>query len=111
MQAITTGEQLKRQGQALADNNAGYIWAEVAMSHLRQFLNERKASGDTTPFTFDEFRQWAMDRHMGEPVSVNAWGSLPKKAVAAGLCTPTGQFAKAGRVAAHARMLRLWRAV
>lgn len=109
---LATGEQLKREGQALATDHAGDKWTTVALAHLRLFIAAQKdEDGNALPFTFDGFRQWAIDCGMSEPVSVNAWGALPRAAMCAGLCLPTGQFAKAGRVQAHARMLRMWRAI
>jgi len=99
-----TGQTLKTNGQNSALRSAGSAWLHHALAELRHWLNESYLAGRRV-VTMDEFRQ---TQRCTEPYSPNAWGSLPRSAVRAGLLIPSHTDAKAKRLAAHARRVRLW---
>lgn len=100
----------KEIGQQLAITKAGEDWKSEALAALRAYIAIRKASGGTD-FTFENFRVWAeQNGAIFPPASVNAWGSLPRSAVKAGICLPTGRVCKAHRPSSHSRLIRIWEA-
>ena len=100
------GEYLKTKGQNKAEANSGE-WKYAALILLRRFIDKLRGEG-VRDFTFDEFRTWALGRELDDPPHLNAWGALPRKAVAEGLIQPTDNMRKAQRVDAHARLVRVW---
>jgi hypothetical protein len=101
---VTTGEQRKAEGQAQAKKRAGSEWLADSLFWLGLWVRSRREAGETE-INFDQFRSSHLP---DEPPNVNAWGSLPKAAVRAGLITPTDRVAKAQRPTAQARTVRVW---
>ena len=106
----------KSNGQWLAAAMAGQKWAEDAMLALgRFFLHLRRtsvhAASSEVLFTFEQFRIYCAVHRLPEPASVNAWGSLPRRAVAAGLCRWSGSVATGTRPESHGRLLKVWEVV
>lgn len=104
-----TAEAMRDTGQQMALFKAGPEWSAQAIHFLRLFLTEHVAAGEDE-FTFEQFRLHAEQCGLKAPASLNAWGALPRIAIAAGICQPTSKVVKASRPASHARMIRVWRA-
>ena len=107
---IGTATERKRMGQDLAEVKAGREWQQEALVQLKSWLAIQDGWGcDIGPvFTFDQFRESGF---APEPVSVNAWGTLPRAAVKAGICRATDRTVSAHRPESHGRLVRLWRAL
>jgi len=105
MGGTPTGTTLKVIGQTRARQSAGSEWLSAALHELHKWLRDLHQAGHNK-ITMDDFRQAGC---VAEPRSANAWGSLPKAAVRAGLLSPTSRSAPAKRPSAHARRVRLWR--
>lgn len=106
------GEYLKQQGQARAADRTGYAWREQALYFLSLYtIPLRDGYGGSDEFTMDDFRTYAEARGLCQPASLNAWGALPRSAVARGMIRATGEYAKAARVEARARRVAVWVAV
>jgi len=103
-QPVKTGEQLKSEGQAKAIKRAGSEWLATALTALKEFCTDQYAEG-AQDITIDEFR---LANYAPEPVNPNAWGALPRAAVKAGYINPTTRTVKASRIAAQARVVRVW---
>jgi hypothetical protein len=107
---IVTGRQLKRRGQDAALKRAGNLWRDKIMTALRAWVLMKDTSGNQkTTFVMEDFREYCRPFQALKPVSANAWGSLPKIALSAGLIERTEQMARSRRVSAHGRMVHLWR--
>jgi hypothetical protein len=107
---IPNGDALKAAGQARAAS-AAKGWRLAALAMLRQYLKVTKAVRQhSVRFTFDDFRTWALAQGIGEPPTLNAWGSLPRSAVSQGMVLATGEYKKARRADAHSRMVCVWEA-
>ena len=105
---MQTAIDRQHYGQQLAITKAGIDWQSEALSALRAYLVIR---GDGAEFTLEDFRVWAESTGViFPPASINAWGSVPKAAVRAGICRPTGKVKKAQRPESHARLIRVWEA-
>lgn len=104
-----SAQQLKDAGQQLALSNAGKIWQIAVMFWLGIFLEHIKGNGHSE-FTFEEFRVFCNMNELPEPVSLNAWGSLPRIAARKGLCRWTGRVKPAVRKASHGRIIKVWEA-
>lgn len=76
------GAEAKRHGQQLALDISG-DWAERVIEEFSGWLAIQRRRG-LTWVTIEEFRAAAQNR----PISANAWGSLPRLAMKAGLIEP-----------------------
>lgn len=103
--ALDIGQRLKREGQdAVIAANAG--WADCALAALRVWLS--LPLHDKT-FAIEDFRRWALvDGGLDQPSHHNAWGGLPRLAVAAGLIVWTGEYRAATSAKTHAHPVRLY---
>jgi hypothetical protein len=101
---VTTGEQRKAEGQAQAKKRAGNAWMDEALAKLKRYAYLTYINGNRD-LTMDDFRA---NGGCPEPNNANAWGSLPKAGVRAGLLVPTDRVAKALRPTAQARTVRVW---
>lgn len=101
----------KEAGQNAALARAGEEWTIAAVSALRLYIDARRRMELGDEFDCEQFRVWATAQgRLQEPESANAWGSVPKIAVAAGMIEPTGRVRETKRPAAHSRLIRIWRA-
>lgn len=98
------GEQLKQEGQAKALKRAGSEWLATALERLKEYAVDHYIGGGLG-LTIDGFRA---SPYAIEPANPNAWGSLPKAAVKAGVLVPTARTVKAARPQAQARVVRVW---
>jgi hypothetical protein len=112
-----SARQLKHEGQQMALFGAGSAWVAEAIAALRLFIMRKKREHGGAAvaglfFTFDEFRAWAEEHRMVErPVSLNAWGALPRIAMRQNLIEPTNTYAVAQRPLSHGRTVKIWRAL
>lgn len=109
-----TAQELKEAGQKLALEHSGLPWLDQAMKALRLYCNllkRRAYRGEDSPeFTMEEFRVYVIEGKMlPEPKSLNAWGALPRVAVAEGLIEFTGEVTNAFRPKSHGRLVKVWR--
>ena len=102
------GAALKHRGQQLALDISGN-WAECVLEEFAFWLERQRAIG-LTWITVEEFRAQARNR----PVSANAWGSLPRLAMKAGLIEPkwaapgVQDRAPAASVKTHGHEVKRW---
>jgi hypothetical protein len=99
-----SGLDLKFAGQKLpAANNLD--WMDEASAFLRTWCAARRRKC----FAFEEFREWAIEHGLGEPLTHHAWGVLPRRAVAEKLIESTDMFRPARSARTHSHPVRLWR--
>lgn len=102
-----TGEQLKTEGQDSALRNAGAGWKDDVLERLRDWCQDQLVLGKRT-FQLEEFRSALEKDGFPAPPHHNAWGSVPSRAVKAGIIRATSMYIKAERPEAHARPVRIW---
>lgn len=97
-----TGQQLKEEGQARVIANS-LTFKELALEVVREI------AGKGIPFMFDEVRIECEKRQI-KPNHCNAWGALPKQAVAAGIIKLVTDVmpSQSSIRTAHARKLAWW---
>ena len=104
-----TGYDLKEQGMQLALFNSR-DWATDALEKFKAFCKARKEMCKPE-FRIEEFRDVAELSGWPQPTSLNAYGSLPRIGVKAKLIEFAGRHERAQRKDAHARDVRVWRAI
>lgn len=108
LQHQSAGESLKATGMQLALDYSG-DWAEEVVDELAAWLHAQKRMGLTT-ITIEQFR----GRAICKPASANAWGSLPRLAIKAGLIAPhwvapgVQMRVKAASPKTHAHEVKSW---
>lgn len=106
--ATTAGESRKSRGMQLALDYSG-DWADEVLGELAAWLWAQKRIGLTT-ITVEQFRAQARR----QPASANAWGSLPRMAMKAGLIAPhmvapgVQMRVKAASPRTHAHEVKSW---
>ena len=104
-----TGQQLKYEGIKLVLSR-NERWSENVLRVLKNFCADRKKEGKPL-FAFEEFRRHCLCLGVAEPRSHKAWGAVALEASRKGIIEWTGECCQAKTPLAHARMIKVWRAV
>jgi hypothetical protein len=106
---VRSAQERKLNGQFAAARRAGQRWKDDMMIALRRYIAILEGGSCGKPdLTFEGFRMYCEAERLPKPDSMNAWGSLPRVAVAAGIVLPTDRVLNAVRPASHARLIRVW---
>lgn len=98
-----TGEELKAEGMARAEEHANEVcheWSESALEAVKKFIKHH-----TGAFKAEDVRAWA--KFVPPAPSLRAWGSVFLKAARAGLIKQVG-YAKVDNPLAHSTPVNLW---
>jgi hypothetical protein len=99
------GAELKTWGMHLVLDNAGEEWSAMAQELMLMYI---RSAG---PCPTERARLFALECGLLDPPHPNAWGAAVGALSKTGSIQMTGQFVKAGSVAAHARLCAVWGAV
>jgi hypothetical protein len=102
---MTSGEQLRDEGAALALANAGEDWHDTASAFALKYFTDAGWDGAL----FEDARAYAMKCGIGTPPSANAWGAVALSLSARKLITKTGVLRSSKAVRSHARFQPVWR--
>lgn len=69
-------------------------WQDDAMHYLRWYTR-LMARRTCNQFHIEAFRQWAASKGLKQPDELRSYGALTRRAIAEGVITPTGLYARA----------------
>lgn len=100
-----TGRTLRDTGAALALQNAGNEWHDLAVGVALQLF----ASAGDRGALFEDVREYATQRGLAAPPSPNAWGAVCLAMSKRGLIVKTGELRSSRLASSHARAAAVWR--
>jgi len=99
------GQQLRDEGAAIALENAGEDWHDVATALALKYFSDVGWNGAL----FEDARAYAMTCGIGLPPSANAWGAVALSLSKRKLITKTGVLLPSKATKSHARSQPVWR--
>ena len=87
---------------ATAQERRSPNWQNKALHYLKIYLITR----DT--FITEDFRKWATDNGLDEPIEPRAYGAVIRRAVKSGMIVATGNYKQTTNIKSHCRPMMVW---